>query len=66
MSRLTETTITPLTVSVAKAAEITGLSEWTIRDLVYRGRIASRRFGRRVLVEYKSLAEYIGELEEVA
>lgn len=55
-----------ITVSVARAAEITGLSEWTIRDLVYRGMIQARRHGRRVLVDRQSLEEYVDCLEPVA
>lgn len=53
----------PITVSVAKAAEITGLSEWTIRDLVYSGRLQSARHGRRVLVWYDSVLEYLSTLD---
>ena len=53
----------PITISVTKAAELTGLSEWTIRDLIYKGVIDTRRHGRRVLVLYSSLKSYVESLE---
>ena len=56
----------PITVSVTKAAELTGLSEWTIRDFAWKGVIDSRRHGRRVLVPYSSLKSYVESLESVA
>lgn len=55
-----------ITLSVADAARLTGLSEWTIRDLVYRGVVDARRHGRRVLVLAASLREYIAELDPIA
>jgi excisionase family DNA binding protein len=69
MSRTTpETNLTvnvePLTVNVTEAARLSGLSEWTIRDLLNRGQVQSRRHGRRVLVAYASLAAYLDNLPE--
>jgi excisionase family DNA binding protein len=69
MSRTTpETNLTvnvePLTVNVTEAARLSGLSEWTIRDLLNRGQVQSRRHGRRVLVVYASLAAYLDNLPE--
>ena len=56
----------PFTVSVADAATLTGLSQWTIRDLVNRGELAAFRHGRRILVHYAGLRAYVENLEQVA
>ena len=56
----------PITVSVADAAKFSGLSQWSIRDLIYKGILDARRHGRRVLVVYRSLVDYLESLEEAA
>jgi excisionase family DNA binding protein len=56
----------PITVSVKDAASASGLSEYTIRHLVYDGHIEARRSGARVLILHRSLRDYIANLESAA
>jgi excisionase family DNA binding protein len=51
-----------LTVSVRDAALATSLSEFEVRKLVNDGTLPARRNGRRVLVEYAALQDYIRSL----
>lgn len=51
-----------LTVSVRDAALATSLSEFEVRKLVNDGTLPARRNGRRVLVEYAGLLDYIRSL----
>lgn len=48
----------PLSVTVAEAARMLGLSTYTIYDLTKKGVIASRKHGARVLVDYQSLLSF--------
>jgi excisionase family DNA binding protein len=50
-----------LLVGVPKAAEAIGLSPWTIRQYVRRGKIRAIRIGRRVLIEPSELQRLIDE-----
>lgn len=56
--------VEPLAVTVKDAARLSGLSEWTIRDLLNKRHVQSRRHGRRVLVLHASLRAYIDNLPE--
>jgi excisionase family DNA binding protein len=51
----------PLLVGVPDAAEAIGLSPWTIRQYVRRGKIRAVRIGRRVLIEPSELQRLIDE-----
>jgi excisionase family DNA binding protein len=52
----------PITVSVKAAAEMTGLSRWTIYQLLDNGDVASVYKGSRRLVLVESLRDYIANL----
>ncbi|WP_158607951.1 helix-turn-helix domain-containing protein [Nocardia panacis] len=51
-----------ISYSVKQAAAATGMSEWTIRDLVRRNRLAARYAGSQILVDAESLASYYNSL----
>jgi excisionase family DNA binding protein len=48
-----------LTIGLRDAAELTGLSHWTLRRYIRDGRLAAVRIGRRVLLEPASLQRLI-------
>ena len=48
-----------LTIGLREAAELTGLSHWTLRRYIRDGRLAAVRIGRRVLLEPASLQRLI-------
>jgi len=48
-----------LTIGLREAAELTGLSHWTLRGYIRDGRLAAVRIGRRVLIEPASLQRLI-------
>ena len=52
----------PITVSVKVAAKMTGLSNWTIYNLLDEQKIKSVYHGSRRLVEVDSLRAYIAKL----
>jgi hypothetical protein len=58
--------VTPEFVSTKFASQTSGLSQWSIRDLVRRGLIDAKRFGRRVLPRYASLRAYLESLPDAA
>jgi len=45
--------------SVEEAAELLGISPWTVRAYIRDGRLRPVRFGRRVLVEETELERFI-------
>jgi excisionase family DNA binding protein len=47
--------IPPRLVSVAEAAEATGLCQKTVRRKIAEGRLSAKRVGRRVLVDLSAL-----------
>jgi excisionase family DNA binding protein len=51
----------PLTIGLKEAAELTGLSHWTLRQYIRTGRLRAVRIGRRVLVEPTELAHLVEE-----
>jgi excisionase family DNA binding protein len=51
--------------SVQEVSEITGLSKGYLRNEIRVGRLAARRFGRRVLVTRESLDRFIDGSQEV-
>lgn len=54
--------LTPIFVSVKEAAQILGLTTWTVYQLLDKEVIDSRYQGRRRLVSYESLREYAESL----
>jgi len=48
-----------LTIGLREAAELTGLSHWTLRRYIRDGRLSAVRIGRRVLLEPASLQRLI-------
>ena len=57
-----DTSPKPLTVRVKKAAELTGLSKWTIYKLCEEQKIESRYDGTARLIVFESLERYIANL----
>jgi excisionase family DNA binding protein len=53
----------PLLLSVKEAARMIGLSAWSVRQLVADGEIRARKFGRRVLPEFKSVKAFVDGME---
>jgi excisionase family DNA binding protein len=51
----------PLAVSVARAAELLGLSKTTVWGFVRTGDLTSARLGRRVLIPVNSLESFLKE-----
>lgn len=48
-----------LTIGLREAAELTGLSHWTLRQYIRKGRLRAVRIGRRVLLEPSELARLV-------
>ena len=51
------------TIEAREAAEIIGLSEWTVYDLARRREIPHIRLGRRVLFRRTTLLSWLSERE---
>ena len=47
--------------SVAKAAEVLGISIWTVRSYLRKGKLIPVRIGRRVLLEEAELERFVAE-----
>jgi excisionase family DNA binding protein len=54
-----EPAIAPLAVTVADAAQMTTLNQWTIRDLIKKGRLKGTRVGKRILVPVRELEKLV-------
>jgi hypothetical protein len=52
---ITGQAIKPLGVSIKQAAEITGQSEWTIKQKLRAKVYKAKKAGRRTLVDYESI-----------
>jgi excisionase family DNA binding protein len=48
-----------LLLSIPEAAEMLGISPWTIRKLIRRAALPCVRIGRRVLVEVGEVANFV-------
>lgn len=48
-----------LTLGLREAAELTGLSHWTLRQYIRQGRLPAVRIGRRVLLEPEALQRLV-------
>jgi hypothetical protein len=56
----------PLYLSVPQAARVFAVSQWSIRDLISRGVIDAKRFGRRQLPVFNSLKRHFDALPDAA
>ena len=52
--------------SVAKAADVLGISIWTVRAYLRNGKLIPVRIGRRVLLEEAELERFITEAKSVS
>lgn len=55
----TENTMRPLAVSPRQAAALTSLSLRKIRELLSRGVLPRKRIGRRVVIDFSALEEFV-------
>jgi excisionase family DNA binding protein len=46
-------------LSVEQAAELLGISPWTVRSYIRQGKLRAVRIGRRVLLEEAELARFV-------
>ncbi|MHB1938913.1 MAG: helix-turn-helix domain-containing protein [Acidobacteriaceae bacterium] len=56
-----QTELKPRFYNVGKAAEILGLSVWTVRTWAYTGKIASAKLGSRLMVPAEELEKIAAE-----
>ena len=50
----------PLTLSIRRAQELSGLSRPTLNRLMWSGKLRSSKVGSRRLIEYRSFVEALG------
>ena len=53
--------VEPLLMTVDDSATLTGLSVWTVRQMAYKGRVASVKLGRRLMIPVAELRRVILE-----
>lgn len=58
--------MSPITRTIAQAAQDTGLSQDTIRQAVLKGDLPAKRVGRRIIVKVSDLTKWIDQLEDVS
>lgn len=58
----TETTVERLTVTVAEAAKMIGVSERTIHQLTKDGKLPHKRIGRRLLFPVDAVRKFVNEM----
>ena len=51
--------------SVGEAAELLGISPWTVRAYIGKGKLAPVRLGRRVLLEEEELERFVATAKSV-
>ena len=54
----------PICVSIAEAAKLAGLGRTSLYAAINAGKLKTRRYGRRVLVETDSIRSFIANLPE--
>ena len=57
---------TPLTVTIAGASQATGLSSDFIRDAVNKAELPAKRAGRRIIIRWADLQQWVNGMENVA
>jgi hypothetical protein len=50
----------PLTITIRRAQELSGLSRATINRSIWSGKLASKTVGSRRLIEYSSFVKLLG------
>ena len=50
-----------LTVTVQEAANLLGVSKPTMFELLYNGSIAYKKIGRKIIISYKVLVDWVNE-----
>lgn len=55
---------TPISVSVAEAARLLGVSRWLIYKAAESGALPSRKLGRRILIDFASLQTFAASLPD--
>lgn len=58
--------MTPITVTIAQAAQATGLSPDTIRKAVNKAELPAKRNGSRILIRWDDLQKWVDGMEDVA
>jgi excisionase family DNA binding protein len=53
-------------LGIDEAAELMGLSSWTLRHLVRMKRLSSVKIGRRILIEREELARFVEQNRRTA
>jgi hypothetical protein len=56
--------IEPVFVSIADAANITGESEWTVKQRLREGIYKAKKSGRRTLIVFDTIKSYIASLPD--
>jgi excisionase family DNA binding protein len=51
--------VPPLAVTIAEAAQMTSLSQFTIRDQIKVGRLKATKIGRRVVIPVRELERFV-------
>jgi excisionase family DNA binding protein len=59
-------TTTPLTITIKRAQELSGLSRITINRMIWSGKLRSTTVGSRRLIEYRSFVAALGLAEPAA
>jgi hypothetical protein len=57
---------TPLTITIKRAQELSGLSRITINRMIWSGKLVSTTVGSRRLIEYRSFVAALGLAEPAA
>jgi excisionase family DNA binding protein len=52
----------PLTLTIPNAVEVSGMSRTAIYEALKAGRLVAVKAGRRTLIRYSSLTDYVGSL----
>jgi hypothetical protein len=52
--------VAPLTITVRRAQELSGLSRVTLNRAIWAGKLKSSTVGTRRLIEYRSFVELLG------
>lgn len=52
--------------TVEEAARLSGLSGWTIRDLIRNQKIQGKKYGKRLLVDAESRRRYLESLPDAS
>jgi excisionase family DNA binding protein len=51
--------VRPLAVTIAQAAQMTSLSQFTVREQIKKGRLRATKIGRRVVIPMRELERFV-------